>query len=84
MFANIDLRALEELYGKRMSNLSDALKVSENYHNIQRLRAEIPLMQRFSDLEIERLYERFSDSYCAGWLIVNDEMIKAFTLWLEY
>ena len=65
-----------------MSNLFDALKV-ERPADIQKLRASIPLLQRFGDVEIEKLYERFSDSYCAGWLIVDEEMVQHFASWLE-
>jgi hypothetical protein len=67
-----------------MSNLFDALSASEDHRSdIQELRGRIPLLQRFSDLEIERLYDRYSDSYCAGWLILDDRSIDDFASWLE-
>ena len=32
---------------------------------------------------VERLYYDFSDTYAAGWLIVDDDNLQAFEDWLE-
>ena len=65
-----------------MSNLSDALRV-EHPDDVAKLRAQIPILYRFSDIEIEKLWDDFSDSYAAGWLFVQEETIESFKAWLE-
>lgn len=65
-----------------MSNLSDCLQ-SEYSGDIAKIREATPLLFRFSDLEIERLWDRFSDSRCAGWLMVYDETLRDFQDWIK-
>lgn len=65
-----------------MSNLTDALKV-QYPHDVAELRRAIPLLQRFSDVEIEKLYDAFSDTHAAGWLCLSEETVESFKHWLE-
>jgi len=65
-----------------MSNLFEALKV-EYPHDIAVIRSAHPILSRLSDLEVERLWDRFSDSYAAGWLIVTEETMDQFRSWLR-
>lgn len=32
---------------------------------------------------VERLYRDFSDTYAAGWMSVNDDLLEEFADWLE-
>jgi len=36
-----------------------------------------------SNKQLEALWDEFSDSWCASWLIVNDKTLKRFSYWLE-
>ena len=67
-----------------MSNLFNALKVSEECAaDVKRLREAIPILSRFSDVEVEAIYKRFSESYCAGWLILDNDRIQEFDKWMD-
>jgi hypothetical protein len=64
-----------------MSNITKSLAVRYP-DDVAELRASISLLQRFTDVEIDRLYERYSDTYCAGWLILSPDIIEDFAQWL--
>lgn len=64
-----------------MNNIIRVLTPRTSPNEIQRIRAAVPILHRFSDLEIEKLWEAFSDNVCAGWLIVNDETLGQFKEW---
>ena len=70
-----------------MNNIVRVLSVGDDAQDIQRIRTSIKdrfsLITRFSDLEIKLLWEGFSDSMCAGWLIVHEETLNQFVSWLE-
>lgn len=66
-----------------MSNITNTLSRIRYTEDINKLRYSIPLLQRFSDKEIELLYDAFSDSYAAGWLILTEETITEFAASLE-
>ena len=51
--------------------------------DIEKIRNLTPFLMRFSDIEIEKLWEDYSDSMCAGWLTVDKEQIIMFHNWLE-
>jgi hypothetical protein len=65
-----------------MSNLSNALK-TKYPEDIGRIKASIPFLVRFTDKEIEYIYESFSDSYAAQWLTISEESMRDFIEWLE-
>lgn len=65
-----------------MSNISKALTVAHP-EDVAELRSRISLLYGFSDIQIERLYDAFSGSRCAGWLIVDESTMKEFTEWLH-
>jgi hypothetical protein len=63
-----------------VSNIGDALKV-EHLFDVDEIRNNFHLC--YSDYEIEKLWEAFSDTYAAGWLIVDEETLQNFRGWLE-
>ena len=65
-----------------MSNLTKCMEVRFP-KDVQKIREAVPLMFKFSDVEIEHAWELFSDSYCAQWLNVHDETLRQFKDWLE-
>jgi hypothetical protein len=65
-----------------MSNLTDALK-PRYPEDVARLKEEIPLLRRFSHMEVALLYRKFSDTRAASWLILDDGLIQEFAAWLE-
>jgi len=65
-----------------MSRLSEILKTSEPA-DVATIRAAVPLLSRFSDLEIYTLWDAFSHDYCASWLNVDKETLENFTSWVE-
>jgi len=66
-----------------MSNLVDAFKV-QYPEDVEKIKQSNPILAAFSGVEIERLWERFSDTYCAGFLIVSEESLANFNKWLDY
>lgn len=68
-----------------MSNIRNTLKPSAYYESdVQELKSKIPLLQSYSDKDVELLYEAYSDTYSAGWLMVDEESIADFSSWLEH
>jgi len=66
-----------------MSNLMDALS-PKFPDEIAKIRAaEIPIVRSLSGIEIQVLWERFSDDYCAQWLNVGESLLKEFKEWLS-
>ena len=65
-----------------MSNLSKALRV-EFPDDVEQIRKIHTGLNRFSDIEVEMLWQRFSRSRCAGWLGVDTTTSDDFYSWLE-
>lgn len=63
-------------------NLFETLK-PEYPEDVARIRMAVPILGRFSDTEIEKLYQAFSRTYAAGWLGADEENIANFALWLS-
>ena len=51
--------------------------------DVSRLKEQIPQIAIIPDSLVEKMYADFSDTYAAGWLIVDDESINDFRRWLE-
>jgi hypothetical protein len=51
---------------------------------VERIRSAAPsLLRRFSDIEIETLWKRYSSDYGASFLIVSERALEDFRKWLE-
>ena len=51
---------------------------------IERIRSAAPsLLRRFSDIEIEVLWKRYSSDYGATFIIVTESTLENFRKWLE-
>lgn len=64
-----------------MSNLVNAL-TPQYPEKISTIRVMHPILARFSDCEIGRIWEVFSDSRCASWLIPDGENLTDFAEWI--
>jgi len=64
-----------------MSNIANTL-TPRSPEDVKKLRDQIGLLSSFSDVEVEKLYETFSESRCAGWLHLDDLAVSKFTEWL--
>ena len=47
------------------------------------IEGSLPVSLRFSNKEIEIIWDSFSDVYCANWLIVSESTLRDFKNWLE-
>jgi hypothetical protein len=65
-----------------MSRLFQLLQ-SKYPKDVAEIRAAVPMLCRFSDIEIEHMWEQFSGDFCASWLIVSQEGLDSFKEWLE-
>lgn len=65
-----------------MSNLIDALK-ARCPEDISTIRAMHPILTRFSDTEIGRLWEAFSSDRAAGWLHADGTNLVEFAEWIQ-
>lgn len=50
--------------------------------DVATLRSAIPELAHLPDFAIQAYYEAYSDTYAAGWLIVDAERIDSFRSWL--
>ncbi len=66
-----------------MTNLQRSLRCRPHCrHDVIVIRNETDRLRRFSCLEAETLWERFSESMAAGWLDVTEDTLKLFEEWL--
>jgi len=65
-----------------MSNLTKAM-TPYSAKDMVLIRAAHPILAKFSDIEVERLWEVFSQERCASYLLVYDHTLSEFTEWLE-
>lgn len=64
------------------------IRNKSNYDNPDDMKKIIDFLERngrilVSHHEIEILWREFSETHCAGWLIVNDDLLERFADWLE-
>ena len=64
-----------------MNNLFKHL-TAEHLDDVVRIRLTTPIIRRFSEVEVEHLWEAFSKEYDAGWLGVTAETLTQFDEWL--
>ncbi len=51
--------------------------------DVSRLKREIPELAEVSAITVQELYSTWSeDHFCAGWLIMNAEIVEEFRVWL--
>ena len=69
-----------------MSKLLEYLTGSDGkvYHvaDVATLQEAIPEIAHLPATLVERMYSDYSDSYAAGWLIVDESSIQSFRDWL--
>lgn len=63
-------------------NLFETLK-PEHPEDVARIRLAVPILGRFTDTEVDKLYQSFSRTYAASWLNATEENIANFALWLS-
>ena len=65
-----------------MSNFVRAMS-AKFPEDLPKIRAVHPLLSRLSDIEVEKLWEEFSDDACASWLIPDSHWLTSFKGWIE-
>jgi hypothetical protein len=56
--------------------------VCSHPEEVKQIKEYVIEISHFPSWDIESLWERFSDTYCASFLIVDEEILKKFRLYL--
>lgn len=49
--------------------------------DVHAIRTYLPEFDHLSDFQVQAVYEEYSDTYAAGWLMVDQESLQNFRSW---